>query len=128
MTDIIYISRNGYRVFENYLFDLYEAQDNYCMDDLLVFVGFLYDHEDLEKALKSDEDSICPMLFEHDPTDPERWDAHRLFYSTNDWWEGESWAVVDAVYSVSELTYVPGKGIDGRAMELLGRDDRRVKE
>lgn len=129
MTDIIYLGkRDGYKVFENYLFDLYEAQDDYCMGDLLVFVGFLYDREDLEKALKSGEESVCPTLFECDPMDTERWDAHRLFYSTNDWWEGEPWAVVDAVCSVSELTYMPGKGIDGRTMKLLGRDDRKVSE
>lgn len=127
MTDIICLKGgNAYEIFENYLTDLYDAQKSeYCLDDLLVVWGLAYDADDVIKMLQSGGTGTYPTLFEHDI---DRWDSRRLFYNENDWWEGEHWAVVDAVYSISELSYVPGKGFGGRAMKLLGRDDRRVKE
>lgn len=133
MTDIIDLRKgNAYEIFEDYLQDLYEAQRDekgicdYCLDDLLVVWGLLYDRDNLDEIIQKGSAGVFPTIFEHDPT--RLWEGRGLFYNTNDWWEGEKWAVVDAVYSVSELSYVPGKGFGGRAMKLLGRDDRRVKE
>ena len=132
MTDIICLKDgDAYEIFENYLTDLYDAQRNeegvidYCLDDLLVVWGLAYDEDDVIKMLQSGGAGTYPTLFEHDI---DRWESRRLFYNVGDWCEGEHWAVVDAVYSISELSYVPGKGFDGRAMKLLGRDDRRAKQ
>ena len=134
MTDIIYLERgNSYQIFENYLYDLYSAQVdeeghcNYCMDDLLVVWGLAYDLADLEKMLETGGSSY-PTLFEHDPTDDERREQHRIFFNVDDWCEGERWAAVFAVYSLSEIYHDPSiNGFKGRPMKLLGRDDRGVK-
>lgn len=137
MTDIIDLDKgNSYQIFENYLYDLYFAQVdenglcNYCMDDLLVVWDLVYDYngpEYLNEVIEAQGKDSTPTLFEHDPSDDDRWEAHRLFFNFGDWSEGERWAVVHAVYSISELAYDPETGgFRCRPMKLLGRDDRRV--
>lgn len=130
MTDVINLRNgNAYEIFEKYLTDLYWAQVdengrcNYCMGDLLVVWGLAYDLDGVSECLPA---GTFPTLFEciFEPDD----DYGLLFSNSSDWWEGQEWAVVDAVYTIEELSYVPGKGFGGRAMKLLGRDDRREKE
>ena len=139
MTDVIDLSKGDpYQIFENYLHDLYFAQVdddghcNYCMDDLLVVWDLVSGHRDseyLDEVVKDGGKGNFPTLFECDPQDKRRWDEHRIFFSYNDWCEGERWAVVHAVYSLSELSYDPeANTLRCRSMKLADRDDREADE
>ena len=139
MTDVIDLSKgDSYQIFENYLHDLYFAQVddngncNYCMDDLLVVWDLVYDYkgpEYLNEVIERQGKNNFPTLFEHDSSDDDRWSTHRIFFSYNDWCEGERWAVVHAVFSLSEMCYDPDiDGFKRKSMKLLNRDDREEEE